>query len=267
MTCTRSCRRSRGYVGVKRISNRGVDIHPAWNREEPSDRRWPAGASGTGSRRCCATARSSRATSGHGTHGARATWSRFRRAPTGSAGSRTWLSQRRDVSRARRGWRMTARDSRGGVCVSEERGTPRYRRHYQDWTRRGSPACLKEHRLSSSPRSASRCGSKPFTIREATETRRKQPRSGSPPVGISSGRDLPGSPRSGSPPRDDHRPSSADTRAASSPIATISTWLSLRSFHSILPSAKPRLPTAIRIGMPIRSASLNFTPGRSSRSS
>ena len=63
------------------------------------------------------------------------------------------------------------------------------------------------------------------------------------------------------------RPMSAAALAATSPSATISTALSPRRFHSSLPSARPRLPTAMRIGRPIRSASLNFTPGRSSRSS
>ena len=40
-----------------------------------------------------------------------------------------------------------------------------------------------------------------------------------------------------------------------------------RHLISILPSLSPRSPTTTRSGIPIRSASLNFTPGRWSRSS
>jgi putative transposase len=76
----------------RRVLGRRAVLQQSWrgypSSGEPSDRRWPAGASGTGSRRCCAIARSSRTTSALGTRGATATWSRFRRAPTGSAGSR-----------------------------------------------------------------------------------------------------------------------------------------------------------------------------------
>jgi len=45
--------------GARCCGNRGGGIHRAWSRGETSGRRWQAGASGRGSRRCCVTARSS----------------------------------------------------------------------------------------------------------------------------------------------------------------------------------------------------------------
>ena len=60
--------------------------------------------------------------------------------------------------------------------------------------------------------------------------------------------------------------SAATTRTTSS-IFILRTSVPLRRFTSTTPSARPFLPTAIRNGSPIRSASLNFTPARSSRSS
>ena len=44
-------------------------------------------------------------------------------------------------------------------------------------------------------------------------------------------------------------------------------WPVRRSFTSTLPSARPRLPMTTCSGQPIRSASANFTPARSLRSS
>ena len=56
-------------------------------------------------------------------------------------------------------------------------------------------------------------------------------------------------------------------RATASPTATACFSRSRRSESSTFPCARLLPPTTNRIGMPIRSASLNLTPGRSSRSS
>ena len=50
-----------------------------------------------------------------------------------------------------------------------------------------------------------------------------------------------------------------ETHLTVSPVA--------RSVSSTTPSARPRLPTVTRSGMPVSSASRNFTPARSARSS
>src|SRR6185312_10314086 len=60
---------------------------------------------------------------------------------------------------------------------------------------------------------------------------------------------------------------SSTTIFAASSIFNFRTSPPLRRFSSTIPSATPFLPTASRNVMPIRSASLNFTPARSSRSS
>src|SRR3569833_2868768 len=64
---------------------------------------------------------------------------------------------------------------------------------------------------------------------------------------------------------------SALTRATTSATASSSlifcTSGERRAFNSTTPSASPFFPRARRQGMPMRSASLNFTPGRSPRSS
>src|SRR5262249_14793942 len=70
----------------------------------------------------------------------------------------------------------------------------------------------------------------------------------------------------------DHRgtcrgPTRGSTRAATSPTGTSTTSVPARAFNSTHPRASARGPTVIRTGRPIKSASLNFTPGRSSRSS
>src|SRR5262249_25444744 len=62
-------------------------------------------------------------------------------------------------------------------------------------------------------------------------------------------------------------PTSAATRAATSPTGTSAASAAVRGFTSTQPRARARGPTVTRTGSPIRSASLNFTPGRSSRSS
>src|SRR5205823_1712101 len=62
-------------------------------------------------------------------------------------------------------------------------------------------------------------------------------------------------------------PTSAAARAAASATGTSVACLSLRRFNSTAPRASARGPTVSRTGRPIRSASLNLTPGRSSRSS
>src|SRR5207248_11349466 len=56
-------------------------------------------------------------------------------------------------------------------------------------------------------------------------------------------------------------------RSTTSCNATTSRSFAPLAFHSTLPSASPFFPTAMRRGSPIRSASLNLTPARSSRSS
>ncbi len=56
-----------------------------------------------------------------------------------------------------------------------------------------------------------------------------------------------------------------DTGAAASGTVCAEGWS--RHFTSTVPSFSPRSPMTTRRGMPIRSASLNFTPGRRSRSS
>ena len=63
------------------------------------------------------------------------------------------------------------------------------------------------------------------------------------------------------------RATSAAARAAISPSGTSSASFCPRGLYSTFCSASPRLPMVIRNGMPMRSASLNLPPARSSRSS
>ena len=60
---------------------------------------------------------------------------------------------------------------------------------------------------------------------------------------------------------------SSTTRATASSGVSGTRSRSRRSENSTLPSASDLAPTVSRTGIPIRSASLNLTPGRSSRSS
>jgi len=55
--------------------------------------------------------------------------------------------------------------------------------------------------------------------------------------------------------------------AATSSGATFRVSPVARSVSSTVPSASPRLPTVTRYGIPVSSASRNFTPARSARSS
>src|SRR4029077_7196265 len=60
---------------------------------------------------------------------------------------------------------------------------------------------------------------------------------------------------------------SSAARAGASATGTSVAEASFRRFSSTAPRASARGPTVSRTGRPIRSASLNLTPGRSSRSS
>ncbi len=65
-------------------------------------------------------------------------------------------------------------------------------------------------------------------------------------------------------PRTVSKPAQAQSRATTSAGVMSSRYPSARRFTSTLPSARPRGPTRICQGMPIRSAVANFAPGRSS---
>ena len=58
-------------------------------------------------------------------------------------------------------------------------------------------------------------------------------------------------------------PEQRTSSVTTSPGATFRVSPVSRSVSSTVPSASPRLPTVIRYGMPVSSASLNFTPARS----
>src|ERR1019366_6046456 len=62
-------------------------------------------------------------------------------------------------------------------------------------------------------------------------------------------------------------PTAADTFASASASGTLTRSFCGRHFNSMMPSLRPLPPMVSRSGMPIKSASLNFTPGRSARSS
>jgi REP element-mobilizing transposase RayT len=79
-----ACSRSRGAINRRVASPGGAYV-----------RRWRPGASGRGSRRCCATVHSSRTTPAPGSNGGTVRRSHFRPAPTGSDDSRTCRWQRR----------------------------------------------------------------------------------------------------------------------------------------------------------------------------